>query len=419
MAAKKPAKSSNRRNGAPPPDEVYEEQPAPTLTDTGAPIDFDGIENLQAQLGELPGEAKVNVYRMRQGIRPPFAFLYSTTAKEFTIEEVQARYGGGEFFLRAWQRGMSGALINERFSIEGEPRTPVAVAPPTPSAPGAPQFFTLPASGGGNDAIMALGNMMQRSMQQIAEIVASSRPQNNMREMIEAFTLFKSLSGDGNNPMAVLRDVMGVVKEVQPLTGEGGKADGWSLLQSLVEKVLPVIVERSAHAPPMLPNPQMQLPLAPHPQAHAPAGAAQNAGTIGDQVARATQAPGAPAPSGNATVPPQIRGFLGMLVGVAKMGGDHEPYAQMVIDQIDASPALEEPIRLFLGEPSWFARITETQPDALQYEPWFQRLRLAVLDALNAPAEPGDEEGDLTAESGEGISGSESGAYDPSRGFTQ
>lgn len=387
----------------------------PELLEAEQPaLDSAGIENLLHQLGELTGEAKVHVYRVRQGIRPPFAFLFATTAAQFAIEDVQARYGGGDYFVKAWQRGVSGSLVNERFAIEGEPivqrPAPVAIANPTP---GAPPIMMLP--GGQGDAISALAGMFTSAIDRLAATLQAAQPRGrDLKETLELLTIAKSLAAPASaapDVLGLLSNVMGIMREAQPITGEGGKADVWSLMQSAVDKVLPAIIERTALLPatPALPGPTapafpglprgvVPAPLAPS----APGSLAEAARLASENAPQAAPgAPGAmiaPAPAAQAVrTDPAVTATLGayaaMFVQAAMIGADPADYAANVVDMIDANPQAEPAVRAFLARPDWIEELSRQAPAVAPHRAWFARLGADVLSQLDAPAEPpADEE---------------------------
>lgn len=417
MAAKK-----RQPAATPPPDDELDEL---EVAATGPALDSVGIENLLNQLGELHGEAKVHVYRVRQGVRPPFAFLFATTAGQFDVEDVSARYGGGDFFVRAWQRGVSGSLVNERFAIEGDPRHPYTApaAPNQAAAPGAPIFYPS----GNNDAVAQLGAMFQNSMQQIAQLVAGSqRKERTLEETLQLFAMFKSISGGGDQ-LGMLKEIMGIMREAQPLTGEDGRADAWSVLQTAAEKILPAIMQASGanrQAPPQLLGPT-GAPINPSLVSGAPLnapGAPPVATTIGDAVRFSDPSAGAPRPPTQApgvnmsSIPPQLGLFIGALVNAARINAQPGEYAQYLMDQIEATPRIEPAVRAYLNAPDWFAQLVAANPEARGFEPWFTTLRAEVMGALDAPPDGDENDDELTPGEGDGISGLEEPTYAPGHG---
>jgi hypothetical protein len=318
---------------------------------------------------------------MRPGTKPPFAFLEETTAGAFDIADVKARFGGGEFLVRVWQRGIPGFKINQRVSIEGSPI--IATAPPAPvvtiqSSMGAP----LSAVQGDAAGIAAIARVMQEGFAQQAQLIAAAlnaRQGGGMHDTLQLLTVAKNLftNGGGSDQLKMFSDVIGMVRDVQPLTGEGGKADGWSLLQSLAEKVLPAIIERSAGAQTALPAPgdagdfSHLAPPMPHPSG-APF---------------VPQPQPQPQPQPNPGVDPmtlRIQAALVFLATQAAKGSDPEAYAQLALDSADDATLLA-----FIHQPDWFERICKLAPQAATQRAWWDRLRQLLIEALSEPA--GDE----------------------------
>jgi hypothetical protein len=394
------------------PEPIADDAP-PELADTGAPIDSAGLENLLNQLGELTDEAKVHVYRVRQGIRPPFAFLFATTAGQFSIEDVQARYGGGDFFIKAWQRGVHGSLVNERVAIEGEPilaRNPVPAPGAHPmstiaSVPGAPQLYMMPGQGG--DAIAALGAMFTQSMDRLAQVIAGQqRPERGMKETLELLTVAKALAapaaGPASDPLAMLSQLMGIMRDTEGFRGGGdGKADGFTILQSAVEKVLPAIIQRLPLATPgaMLPAPgpddapigapePRNIPA--RPKSLAELAAEASAGVVAAPVAPTI--PFTPQPGGIPMSDPRIAAMIGnysqMFIQAASIGAEPGGYADNIVDMVDAQPDSEPVIRAFFARADWFEELARYAPGVRPFRDWFAQLGREVIEALDAPLEP-------------------------------
>lgn len=397
---------------------------APELIDAGPPLDSGGLENLLNQLGELQGEAKVHVYRVRQGVRPPFAFLFATTAGEFAVEDVQARYGGGDYFVKAWQRGISGSLVNERFAIEGEPivrsAAPVPLAAP---APGSPQFLMMPGQGG--DAIAALGAMFTQSMDRLAQVIAGQqRPERSMKETLELLTVAKALAapaGPTSDPLAMLSQLMGIMRDTEGMrVGGDGKADGFTILQSAVEKVLPAIIQRlpvgGASAALPAPGPEGEPIEAPGPSRAAARPIARPASkSLAELAAEASAGvpPIAPVipinPQFVGGVPmsdPKIAAIIGaysqMFIQAASIGAEPGAYAENIVDMVDATPDAEPAVRAFFARADWFEELARYAPGVVPHRDWFAQLGREVIETLNAPFEPegGTAEGQHFAEGG-------------------
>jgi hypothetical protein len=362
--------------------------------DDGAMLLDAGVSELLVQLGDTPSEAKVHIYRVRSGIRPPFAFLQELSAGDFNIADVQARYGGGEFLVRVWQKGIPGFKINQRFAIEGEPRTVTPPAPPQAPptmyqpSPGAAPIILPPGDNG--QMIATMMRAMQDGFAQMARAM-QARQGGGIEETLRLVALVKQVVGGpaGGDPMGMLKDVLGIVREVQPLTGEGGKADGWSLLQSLAERVLPAIIERSAggaiQATPtpvedefaFLNPPAPLAPATPGPQAFTPTPTPMHN----------PQPASAPPPQPKAepmTPEAQFRNAIQFLSAMAATGADPDAYAAMALDAAD-----DETLSAFVNRPDWFAVVCSLAPSAANQSAWWTKLRELILQALNEPE--GDE----------------------------
>jgi hypothetical protein len=352
-------------------EDLIQQQPEDELIELDS-----GVTELLMQLGDTPSDAKVHLYRVRTGIRPPFAFLDEMTAGEFDIALVKERYGGGEFLVRVWQRGVAGFKINQRFSIEGQPRI-ADTAPPAamqlpPITPGG-QPIIVPQG----DSGMAMAHMMrtmQEGFAQMAGAIQSSQRGGGIEETLRLVALVKQVIGaPSGNPLELMKDVIGIVREAQPLTGEGGKADGWSLLQSLAERVLPAIIERSAGAVPV--HPEMIEGPTPMPSA------------VPVPPPIFTPTPPQPNPtehkpmqSNNA--PASIQQAFAFLAGQAASGADPATYAQLVLDSAE-----DATIAAFINRPDWFAQVCAVAPQAQMQREWWERLRALLHEALTNPPE--------------------------------
>lgn len=412
------------RGRKPPPDD--DEAIDPDFTKFGVPIDSAGVEQVQAQVGELPDGAKVNVYRMRTGVRPPFAFLEQMAGAHFDLSDIKARYGGGEFLIRAWQKGVSGFLVNERFSIEGEPiiavtRAPAPVAIQS-SVPGAPPIYMMPGQQGGADAITALATMFTQAIDRLGAMIVQQRPQNGMREALETLTIAKAIvapAQSSNDVLGMLSQVMGIMREAQPLAGEGGKADGWSIMQTAVEKVLPEIVRRlpANPAPAMLANPHAGptpapfLPPSPTPMSAPTPGSMAEAAAAAIPAGPASVLATAPfyphviqggAMSFNPVVMATFGVYAPMLTQAAMIGADPGDYAANIVDMIDATEGGEAAVREFLARSDWFDALARVSPAVTPYRAWFVSLGAEIFSLLNEPAaEEGASEPEATERFGD------------------
>jgi hypothetical protein len=350
-------------------------------------IDTAGVTDLLMQLGEAPSEAKVHLYRVRVGIRPPFAFLEETTAGEFDIADVKARYGGGEFLVRVWQRGVPGFKISQRFSIEGAaivaPSAPPAPPVTVPGvAPGSPPIIVPQGDNGA--AIAAIARVMQDGFAQQSALIAQALNNrghggSGMQETLQLLTVAKSLfaGGAGGDQLKLVSDVLGIMREAQPLTGEGGKADGWSLLQSLAERVLPAIIERSG-------APALTAPADPDDFAHLAPPTPHPAGApFAPQPAPWGSVPQQPAPQPNPGGDPmltRIQAAMVFLAAQAAKGAEPDAYAQLALDSADDATLLA-----FVHQPDWFERVCKLAPQAATQRAWWERLRAMLIEALAAP----------------------------------
>ncbi|MGH7886257.1 MAG: hypothetical protein ACREPG_00200 [Candidatus Binatia bacterium] len=366
------------------------------------PLDAAGVEQVQAQVGELPDTAKVNVYRMRPGVRPPFAFLEQMSGEHFDLPDIKARFGGGEFLIRAWQKGVTGFLVNERFAIEGEPIVARTTTPAVPIAipstvPGAPPIFMVPGQGG--DAITALAGMFTQAIDRLGTMLVQQQKPQGMRETLELLTVAKALAvppQQGGDVLGMLTQVMGIMREANPVVGENGRADGWSLMQTAIDKVLPEIVKRlPLNAPPqiigpydptLLPQPQPR----PQPQPGSLAEAAALASaSLAPLPINSPQSGVAPVKL-DAPVTATLSVYVPMLAQAAAIGADPGDYAVNIVDMIDALEGAEPTVRTFFAEPGWFAQLAASAPLAAPHGDWFARLRDEILAILDAP-EPSPE----------------------------
>jgi hypothetical protein len=357
-------------------------------------------------------------------VRPPFAFLDEITSpKDFTLADVKARFGGGEFLMRAWLKGHAGFLMNDRFAIEGEP-IPVQITA-TQARPASPQIVQTPAGpvilpiagAAGSDA--ALASVITQGFSQLGQLIQqSAQPRGHglagIEETLRLVTLVKALMGGGagENALGMVTQIMGIMREAQPLTGENGKADAWSLLQTAVEKILPAIIERSGQTIALPPEIAAALPAAIPATAPAPAPAPVAPFSMAELAVKSQSSqPSTPLNGGTMPKPGSaaalyVAAYGPVLLQAARANQSTGEHAQTIIDALDMNPAAEIEFRALVARPDWLAEVGRLVPGAEAFPGWFNALARQVIAGLDAPpVEIDDGDGDdLTGDEGEGIS---------------
>ena len=342
---------------------------------TASPADGppDTLDELRRQLGALPGDATVHVYRVKDGQRD--AWAWEGGPNDFGNSSVQAfigsKFGPGTYRVRGWQKGVRGFTLNELVTIDGDslPKVPLGYS-------GASQSEAM---------VSTLLSGLQQGFQRLGELIVQTRtPAKTTSEMLQEMALMKQVFSDNTprpDPLSMMTQVLGIVKELNPVVGESGKVDGMSVLYKAVESFAPAIGDALANRVVQQPA---QLPAMPFPP-----------------TMPAIPNPAQPLPN-VAAGPGSGPGRLGMaitfLLPHAKADSDPSTYAGLALDNVP-----ETELRALLEPADWFPKLTQLDPRVAGFQTWFTELREIIVASLNAPEEPDSEP--LTGANPSGISG--------------
>lgn len=338
--------------------EEYEEQPDP---------DEIALENVLSELGSSGADAKVNVYQIDE--KKNRAFVGSFMPSDFSIEQIQAQYGAGDY------------AVEVRKDKKWLKKTVVKIAAPRNiSAALVPQ----PVTGIGDAKIL---ETMQNGFKEMGAMFANAlaglaanqpKPKTSM-EMLQEMTMMKELLGIGQNsapaapaadPMQMVELAMNLAEKIQPRVGEPGTGE---VIMEAIKGFAPLLQQglRQQAAPVMSPPVPQNTPL-PYIQTNLP---------------QSQQQPQpAPAPENqpeNDQMNIARKMYLNLLVSNAQANNDPSTYANLMLDIAGEQAALE-----FANAPDWFERLCAEEPRAAGLRPWFDELRMMVLE-LTKPDEPG------------------------------
>jgi hypothetical protein len=315
----------------------------------------DGLSAVLEQLGE--GQGIVKIDRLRPDGRRP-EFVAEVSAHEFSLAEIQQRFGGGEFVVTVLDsarkyRGRKTVSIAQ----------PVASASPAPAAQAAPQ----------QQPLERIFEKLAEQQQQLLATLAQ-RPQVDeatvRARVLEELRAFREVSGAASpiGPDKIL-DVLKTGVELARANAGGGDAAGWpDIVIKAIETLGPQVAEllsalKDRHAP-ASPRPAMGASVPP-----VPAAPALSQG--GDM---------------NATQETQLlRQYLPTLIALAADNRDPALYADLILDQVP------EPILRRYLEGDLVSRLATIDARVRQHAEWFRDLGAAVKEGF-APdaAQPGN-----------------------------
>jgi hypothetical protein len=334
--------------------------PAEDFSETSA------IDNLLAELGGITEDgAKVLVYRANPGNgRKVEAFLYECLPQEFSLTDLQQRYGTGDYRIRGYhlKGGRRTLFANQMVSIEA-PAAPVSAPAPAP----APAPVSDPAA-----LLSPIVSAMAQGFQELGRLIVQSAPkQPSRQEWLQELVMMRQVFGEskpGLDPsqiMALVQQGIEIGKgQTPPEDMEGAmmletvKQIG-PLLGSLAGKPsLTPAMPVSGGAPALPHVPSLAAPAAPVVASSAPAAAPFN-------------------PSPEQDMRPLIAYAVNMLVAQAERGADPALYAEVVADQLP-----EETINELLARPDWLEMLAGFNPKVREHSAWFLQLADALKTIL-------------------------------------
>lgn len=304
------------------------------------------LENVLSELGSSGADAKVNVYQL--DAKRNRAFVGSFLPGDFSIEQIQLRYGAGEYAVevrkdKKWLKKSTVRIAAPRESVS---------SPAQQTAIDQSKIMEAMQSG-----FERMGAMFANALSGFA--VNQPKPKTAM-ETLQELAMMRDLMGfdrhqpaPAQNPMEIIELAKTLAETITPRTGDPGTGE--------------VIIETLKHIGPMLMQAQRAMPATP--QALAPV-LQQNPIPQNPVIDPAIET----AQDDN-EMSIQRKIFLGLLIRNAAANNDPETYANLLLDQ-----ASEEQIIEFAHRPDWFELLCREAPQAAPYRPWFEELRLIVLD---------------------------------------
>lgn len=367
---------------------------APTETEI-----FKTEEDIANELEELPMSLQIDaivkqfaaddeitfkVYRAVPGAHVSKArYIATLPLEEFSEDRLQkSPFNGGDFRVWICARG----AVKKNISMSIEP-LPVVEAPPQQN----------------NDtqaAMLGIANMMMAGFKQTNDTIVNAIAAMNNRpqapqgmDVNQTISLIGSLSGlmggkpSGPDPIALITQVMGLVKGMQPDAGVPKDADGnTDMMGAVVEMVksyAPVVQDmvknRQPQSVPTLNNPANQLPL------QLPATPMPQPAQVAPVSANITMT------QGNPLVDPQpaetqsteeddmfaMKMITPMILLAASTKANVAPYVETVL-----SMATDSMIAKYMDAQDWFEQLCIAEPKFAEHKEWLTQLRDAVVKEL-------------------------------------
>lgn len=302
------------------------------------------------------GDAIVNVYRQISGANN-IAFLFKTTPTEMRggeiMEKLRDEYGSGDY--RVHIRADNRIVGNKGFSVERAEK-PEPVAPRDNSSD---MMAMVLAQMNNQQTLMVEAIRAFGEAQKAHQPPAPVDPVAMQAGMINALVALKGLATDNGDPqrkdpVEMLIQGITLARELQPRDTETNSND---LLLEGIKHFGPVIAQASHSGMiPGMPRPSGAPQLGPPP------------------------AEGQPSPEQKVLFEKQLlKTQLGFLVKNAMEGRNPELYAELLIDQVGEKKVLE-----FIGQPEAMDKLIALVPEVESVRPWFERLRVCILE-LTAP----------------------------------
>lgn len=286
-----------------------------------------------------------------------FSFDPGSTTYDELIERIRTDFGGGIYRL---QIRVSGVMRrNEQLRI------------------GAPKVVA--AAGGSMEAILPqltkfISDMEQRITARLS--LPKGDVHDPYQQMLVLATVMDRLRGKdtGADPMAMLDRVLGIAPKLKALAGgefytEEGDDQKWIHLIDRFAPSINAIVLKTAGIQTMDPSVVADVPVSD-----------KQTDVIGGQAKGLNQF--------IVSLRPQFQ----MLMLPASINADVNPYANMILDQLDALrlsgklPEGFDEVKVF-SEPGLVNLISEIHPTAGKFRDWLDRLRLSVLELLKEQPE--------------------------------
>lgn len=315
------------------------------------------LANVIADLGGPGVDAKVNVYQL--DAQRNKAFVRSYLPAEFSLENIQAEYGPGDYEVHVRR---DGRLATRKVIKIATPKVPQQV--PVPQSDNREIIAAM------NSGFQQMASMFSQSLERL--VTAQPKPKTTM-ETLQELTMMRDIMG-GNvaqqapaqNPMEIIELAKTLAENITPRTGEPGTGE--------------IILETLKNIGPLLMNAQRNMPMPV--VAHAP------------QMPAIPQTPALqqnPVPETD-EMSIQRKIFLAMLIRNAANNNDPETYANMLLDQASEAEILE-----FAHREDWFELLCKEAPSAAPYRPWFEEMRLMVLDLTKPESDDTTVVNELTA----------------------
>lgn len=335
------------------------------IPDFGELPDDDAVA-VQSFITEMGGKGDVKIYLYRSREDGKDVFLKQYVPAEFSWENVQDRFGGGEFRIKAYRYSADARrtvlMLNRSQAVETPGNRPLS-----PDAP-------ISQSGNSDIAMMMQG--LSNGLVKLGELIVQARPVAATElEILEKMRLYKDLfsntaamHNDAPLPMeqtmGVLREMLSFVKE--NVAGESGEVGSGVLLMKALETfgkpLVELVMQAQAKTVGAAPDAAIALPAAAgHP----------------------------PTPRSIATEDEMlnfaIKKYINEMVSAANDDLDPTPYAEIAMQKIPRGKAAE-----LLNDPQWLNKLAAFNPAVLQYKGWFNELRDVALEILTAPEQASD-----------------------------
>lgn len=361
-----------------PPDADDGDELTPTTPGSGLVVgsgpayeDDDPLSRIRAEIAALGDTTfKVKIYRITGGERE---YLEDTTFAEWEengMPELQRKYGAGRYSLMVY--GPAGLIGRPTFRVGAPINQPAQLPAPAPSVPNELQ-----------SAIAAMVAMQRETMEALRDMRAAPvapppDPLQRLREMQEMATIMRALNPPppppppAPDPMAMLNQVMGLVRGVKEMTSEiepEPPADNPMALLGKGIDVIGKIVTANAGAN----GAGAAVPGVTLPQSF-------NDSATGDVSPGPELEPLSDPETDTMLNPMQLlilRGHLLQLIQMQAAGDSTEKAAEFLLSK------LPDDFIEYLRLPTWFEILAQFAPAVSAHRQWLTDVRAAALVKLN------------------------------------
>jgi hypothetical protein len=299
-------------------------------------------DSLSEFLNDLPAE-DLYIVLFRKGADKKMYRIGRFLPDELKIDDIPARYGGGDYRLFVRQKGR----YLKSLEVSFDPRLKGELDQPSSPGNATTPDFSLIAQ------IREDMRNQQALFMNVLEKLAGNRP--DPLEQIKTLAEIKGLFGTDRVKVSEIMEALKMGREM------AADVDAGASVSDKIMNTIANMLLKNAAPPAGPPAGRMQVlnpgrPAAQNPQEQEPP---MNEKTI---------------------IAKKISAFVPILLTAAQNGSDAAIYADMIADQVP--PGAEKSVSEFLSGGAWFDRLAAQVPACVEHREWFLTVSRLVLESL-------------------------------------